>query len=277
MLADELTRIDELVQINAGLDAQALQQIDHVFGCHIAGCALGIRTATQTGDGGLEVPHPDLQRRERVAQRLTIGIVKMARDMGDVEVLQRETCFKGFYRLDRLQLRHRQFAGGMGPQLSRELFVRHDAVCVLPYDPQRDSVVLIEQFRIGAMDKSSNPWLLELVAGLIDKDEQPEEVARREAVEEADLELTALWPITQYYPSPGGSDERVHLYVGRCDSEGAGGVYGLAEEGEDIRVHVWPLEDALAAVRDGRIDNAASIIALQWLALNRAEVRGLWS
>ena len=159
----------------------------------------------------------------------------------DVEVLQRETCFKGFYRLDRLQLRHRQFAGGMGPQLSRELFVRHDAVCVLPYDPQRDSVVLIEQFRIGAMDKSSNPWLLELVAGLIDKDEQPEEVARREAVEEADLELTALWPITQYYPSPGGSDERVHLYIGRCDSEGAGGVHGLAEEGEDIRVHVLSL------------------------------------
>ena len=195
----------------------------------------------------------------------------------DVEVLQRETCFKGFYRLDRLQLRHRQFAGGMGPQLSRELFVRHDAVCVLPYDPQRDSVVLIEQFRIGAMDKSSNPWLLELVAGLIDKDEQPEEVARREAVEEADLELTALWPITQYYPSPGGSDEHVHLYIGRCDSEGAGGVHGLAEEGEDIRVHVWPLEDALQAVKDGRIDNAASIIALQWLALNRDEVRGMWS
>lgn len=120
----------------------------------------------------------------------------------DVEVLQRETCFKGFYRLDRLHLRHRQFAGGMGPQLSRELFVRHDAVCVLPYDPRRDSVVLIEQFRVGAMDKSANPWLLELVAGLIDKDEQPEEVAHREAEEEADLQLTALWPITQYYPSP---------------------------------------------------------------------------
>ena len=194
----------------------------------------------------------------------------------DVEVLQRETCFKGFYRLDRLQLRHRQFAGGMGPQLSRELFVRHDAVCVLPYDPQRDSVVLIEQFRVGAMDKSSNPWLLELVAGLIDKDEQPEEVARREAVEEADLELTALWPITQYYPSPGGSDERVHLYIGRCDSEGAGGVHGLAEEGEDIRVHVLGFDEALATMRAGQLDNAASIIALQWLALNRDEVRRAW-
>ena len=195
----------------------------------------------------------------------------------DVEVIEREACFSGFYKLDRLRLRHRQFAGGMGPELSRELFVRHDAVCVLPYDPQRDCVVLIEQFRVGAMEKSTNPWLLELVAGLIDKDEEPEEVARREAIEEANLPLTSLWPITQYYPSPGGSDERVHLFVGRCDSEGACGVYGLAEEGEDIRVHVWPLEDALDAVKDGRIDNAASIIALQWLALNRAEVRGLWS
>lgn len=195
----------------------------------------------------------------------------------DVQVIDRAACFSGFYKLDRLRLRHRQFAGEMGPELSRELFVRHDAVCVLPYDPQRDCVVLIEQFRIGALDKSTNPWLLELVAGLIDKDEVPEEVARREALEEANLPLGALWPITQYYPSPGGSDERVHLFVGRCDSAGAGGVHGLAEEGEDIRVHVWPLEDALDAVKDGRIDNAASIIALQWLALNRVEVRGLWS
>lgn len=195
----------------------------------------------------------------------------------DIDIIEREACFRGFYRLDRLTLRHRLFAGGMGPPLSRELFVRHDAVCVLPYDPQRDEVVLIEQFRVGAMDKSTNPWLLELVAGLIDKDEEPEEVARREAIEEADLALTSLWPITQYFPSPGGSDERVHLFLGRCCSEGAGGVHGLADEGEDIRVHVWPLEDALAAVKDGRIDNAASIIALQWLALNRDEVRGMWS
>ncbi len=195
----------------------------------------------------------------------------------DVEIIEREPCFSGFYRLDRLHLRHRQFAGGMGPRLSRELFVRPDAVCVLPYDPRHDKVLLVEQFRVGALEKSTNPWLLELVAGLIDTDEAPEQVAQREAMEEAGVSLTSLWPITQYYPSPGASDERVHLFLGRCDSEGAGGVHGLVEEGEDIRVHVWPLEDALAAVKDGRIDNAASIIALQWLALNRAEVRGLWS
>jgi len=194
-----------------------------------------------------------------------------------VQIIEREACFRGFYSLDRLRLRHLQFSGEMGPTLSRELFIRHDAVCVLPYDPQRDEVVLIEQFRVGAMGKSASPWLLELVAGLIDTDEQPEQVALREAVEEANLALTSLWPITQYFPSPGGSDERVYLYLGRCNSLGAGGVHGLAEEGEDIRVHVLPLEDALDAVKDGRINNAASIIALQWLALNRAEVRGLWS
>ncbi|WP_233356602.1 NUDIX domain-containing protein [Pseudomonas mangrovi] len=194
----------------------------------------------------------------------------------DFEVVEREACFRGFYKLDRVHLRHRQFAGGMGPVIRRELFVRHDAVCVLPYDPQRDAVVLIEQFRVGAMDKAENPWLLELVAGLIDKDEEPEEVAHREAQEEADLVLGPLWPVSRYFPSPGGSDELVHLYIGRCDSEGAGGVHGLPEEGEDIKVHVMSFADAMQAVRDGRINNAASIIALQWLALNRDEVRGMW-
>lgn len=194
----------------------------------------------------------------------------------DVVVEQRERCFQGFYRLDRLDLKHRLFAGTMGPTITRELFVRPDAVCVLPYDPHSDTVVLVEQFRIGALDKSAEPWLLEIVAGLIDSDERPEDVARREAREEADLELHELLPIMNYYPSPGGSDERVYLYVGRCSTEGVGGVFGVAEEGEDIRVHVWPLADALAAVRDGRIDNAASIIALQWLALNKQQVHADW-
>ena len=193
------------------------------------------------------------------------------------EIVERTTCFQGFYKLDKVRLRHELFAGGMSGEISRELFVRHDAVCVLPYDAERDEVVLIEQFRVGALGKVDNPWLIELVAGLIDKDEEPEEVAHREAQEEAGLTFSALWPMTRYLPSPGGSDELVHLYLGRCSSAGAGGLHGLEEEGEDIRVRVWAFEDALQAVRDGRIGNAASIIALQWLALNRAEVRGMWS
>lgn len=194
----------------------------------------------------------------------------------EIEIIERENCFQGFYKLDRLHLRHEQFAGGMGTPISRELFVRHDAVCALPYDPQRDEVVLIEQFRVGPLDKVDNPWLIEMVAGLIDKDEQPEEVAHREAEEEAGLVFSALWPITKYFPSPGGSNEYVHLYLGRCDSRGVGGLHGLAVEGEDIRVSVWALDDALRAVRDGRIISGSAIIALQWLALNREEIRGAW-
>lgn len=196
---------------------------------------------------------------------------------GDVEIVQRELCFSGFYRLERLQLRHRLFNGALSADIQRELFVRHDAVCVLPYDPIRDLVVLNEQFRVGVVDKADNPWMIEMVAGLIDKDEQPEEVAHREAMEEAGLTLHALWPVSVYFPSPGGSSERVHLFIGRCDAPEAGGVYGLEEEGEDIRVHVWPLDKALQAMQSGRINNAASIIALQWLALNRAEVRRIWT
>lgn len=120
------------------------------------------------------------------------------------EVVQRDNAYQGFYKLDRVQLRHELFDGGMSPVINREIFVRHDAVCVLPYDAQRDEVVLIEQFRVGAMGRTDNPWLVEMVAGLIDKDEQPEEVAHREAEEEAGLTFSALRPITKYFPSPGG-------------------------------------------------------------------------
>lgn len=194
-----------------------------------------------------------------------------------VEILSREICFQGFYRMARFRLRHRQFSGALGPELEREVFVRPDAVCVLPYDAVRDEVVLIEQFRVGVMEKTAHPWLLEPVAGLVDKQgEAVEAVAHREAEEEAGLTLQSLWPISTYFPSPGGSDEQVYLYLGRCSTAEAGGIHGLEEEGEDIRVHVWSLDEALAGVRDGRINNAAAIIALQWLALNRAEVRGLW-
>lgn len=191
----------------------------------------------------------------------------------DVEVLDRQTGFKGFYRLDVLTLRHRLFSGGWGPELRRELFVRHDAVCVLPYDPWLDQVVLIEQVRIGAIEKSERPWMLELVAGLIDKDEGPEEVAHREAAEEAGLTLLGLTPITRYFPSPGGSDEQVYLYLATVDSRGAGGIHGLEEEGEDIRVSLWSRAEAMAALGSGRIDNAATIIALQWLEMNALRLR----
>ncbi|APZ43079.1 NUDIX domain-containing protein [Acidihalobacter ferrooxydans] len=192
------------------------------------------------------------------------------------EVMQEELCFQGFYRLKRYQVRHALFEGGMGAPIRRELLLRGNAAGVLPYDPVRDAVVLVEQFRIGAMNSPHGPWLTEIVAGLMEPGEQPEDVVRREAVEEAGCQLRELEHISTYYSSPGGSDERVSLFVGCVDSEGMGGIHGLAEEGENIRVSVRAAEEAFAQMAGGLIDNAMTIIALQWLQLHRERLRGLW-
>lgn len=193
----------------------------------------------------------------------------------DVMVEKRETLFHGFYRVDKLHLRHRQFAGGMGPLITRELFVRHAAVGVLVYDADMDCVLLIEQFRVGALN-NSQPWQMEIVAGLVEPGEQLEEVAHRETQEEAGVHLSALEKVMEFLPSAGGSDEVFTLFVGRANLASAGGIHGLPEEGEDIRVHVLSVAQALAAVQNGRINNAACILALQWLALNKPRLQSRW-
>lgn len=193
----------------------------------------------------------------------------------DVVVEQREVLFKGFYRVDRLRLRHRQFAGAMGPVVTREMFVRHPAVGVLVYDADSDEVLLIEQFRVGALE-NPHPWQYEIVAGLVEPGESLEDVARREALEEAGVSIDQLERVMDFLPSPGGSDESFTLYVGRADLGAAGGIHGLPEEGEDIRVNVMSVNQALAALQRGRINNAPCIIALQWLALNKPRLQARW-
>ena len=194
----------------------------------------------------------------------------------DVKVEKRETVFQGFFRMDKLWLTHPRFDGGDMPVFTRELFIRGDATCVLPYDPDRDEVVLLEQFRLGALGRNQSPWLLELVAGMNEDGEGPEEVARREGQEEAGLTFERLDKICDYLVSPGGSTEMIHLYCGRVSTEDSGGLYGMEHEHEDIRVHVVSSEDAMAMIHDGRINNAAAIIALQWLELNRARLGKGW-
>lgn len=193
----------------------------------------------------------------------------------DVVVERRDTLFQGFYRMDKLHLRHRQFAGGMGPVISRELMVRPAAVGVLIYDPEGDCVLLIEQFRVGALD-DAHPWQMEIVAGLVEPGEHPDEVVRREAKEEAGVELGRVERVMEFLPSPGGSDERFALYVASADLSLAGGIHGLPEEGEDIRVNVMSVNQALSALERGRINNAPCILALQWLALNKPRLQARW-
>lgn len=194
----------------------------------------------------------------------------------DVDIQKRETVYKGFFSMEKLTLRHARFAGGKTEAFTRELFQRGDATCVLPYDPQRDEVVLLEQFRPGAIGRDQSPWLLELVAGINEAGESPEDVARREAEEEAGLSFQTLEHVLDYLVSPGGTTEMVHLFCGRVQTESAGGLYGLEAEHEDIRAHVFSADEALAMVADGTINNAAGVIALQWLQINRSRLRREW-
>lgn len=195
-----------------------------------------------------------------------------------VEIVKKETPFKGYFQIDRYTLRHELFDGGMGPEVSREVFERGHAACVVPYDPQRDEVVLIEQFRPGAYASGDeNPWLIEIVAGIIDPGETPENVVRRESVEEASLAVTDLHNLGTHLMTPGGSSESMAIYVGRCDASGAGGTHGLQDEGEDIRVFTASSDEAIAMVRDGRIRNAMTGLALLLFDGVREDLQREWS
>ncbi|BES86557.1 ADP-ribose diphosphatase [Pectobacterium araliae] len=202
------------------------------------------------------------------------GPVTFTKD--DVEIIAREKLYDGFFSLERYRFRHRLFNGGMSGEVSREILERGHAVVLLPYDPVRDEVVLIEQIRIAAYDTSASPWLFELVAGMIEPGESHEEVARREAEEEAGLRVGRCRPIINYLASPGGTSERLAVMVGEVDTRTAKGIHGLAEENEDIRVHVVSREQSYQWVEEGIVDNAASVIALQWLALHHEELKRTW-
>lgn len=191
----------------------------------------------------------------------------------DVECLEKQIAFQGFMRLEKLQLKHRLFEGGWSESLSRELLIRKDAVAVILYDPKLDAVVMIEQFRVGAIHDAKSPWMLELVAGLIDADESPEQVARRECIEEAACEILSIESVFEFYLSPGACTEKLTLFAACVDASQLGGVHGLASEGEDIKVHVLPAQTAFEYLTCGRINNAIALIGLQWLQINRPRLR----
>ncbi|EIJ0937505.1 ADP-ribose diphosphatase [Vibrio cholerae] len=193
----------------------------------------------------------------------------------DVEILNKETLFKGFFRMVKYRFKHKRFAGGWSKPVEREMFERGHAAAMLPYDPIRDQVVIIEQIRVGALEHAQ-PWQLEIVAGVIDTDESAEQVVRREAEEEAGLTVGRIEKITSYYPSSGGCSEKLDVFIGEVDCSQAGGIHGLDCEGEDIKVHVMSRTEAYQLVKDGRIENGASIIALQWLALNYQPLQQQW-
>lgn len=204
-------------------------------------------------------------------------------DDKDVEIISRSLAHDGFLRVEHLQLRHRLFSGAWSEVFMRELQLKDPAVGVLLFDPDQDTVLLVRQFRIGMFDESSeashvgSAWPLEIVAGMVASGERFEEVALRESKEESNYVPTDLIKICEYYNSPGGSNEKIILFCGRIDSRNAGGVYGLIEEHEDIEVQVLDYGAAIGLISSGEINNAMTIIALQWLQLHRQELLDSWN
>lgn len=194
-------------------------------------------------------------------------------DFNDCTIVGQETVYNGFFKMNKLRLKHKTFDGGETAEFSRELLERGDASAVLLFDPQRDQIGLLEQFRVGALNNPRSPWLLELVAGMIEPGESAEQVAIRETQEEANLQIQQLEKICQYYVSPGGTSERISIYCALIDSDQLGGIHGLDSEMEDIQVHVVSRQKAMQLLAEGVINNAATIIALQWLALNQPRLK----
>lgn len=191
-----------------------------------------------------------------------------------VEILDRREVYRGFFRIDLYRLRHGLFAGGMSREMTREVFERGNAVAVLPYDPDRDMVVLVEQFRLPARLAGFPAWQVEVVAGMIEAGETPEAVAHRETWEETGLALKELVPVRRFLSSPGGATETVTMFCGRIDSAGAGGIHG--DSSEDIRVLRQRSDEAMDLMERGVIVNGYTVIALQWLAMNRSALRRRW-
>ncbi len=193
------------------------------------------------------------------------------------ELIETDPVYRGFLKVNRYRLQHDLYLGGKSEALVRERLEQLRAVSVLLYDPHLDQVVLVEQFRIGAVGKEPVPWVLETVGGFTPQGESDESVARREALEEANCGIGRIEKICEFMVSPGISVDRIALYCGEVDASNAEGVHGLDHEGEDIRVVVMDAEAAIAELYTGRANSTSIIIALQWLALNRSGLRQRWS
>ncbi len=195
---------------------------------------------------------------------------------GEVVLHERHRPYMNFFTLDEVDVQVRRYDGSLSPVMNRAALKVGDAAVVLPYDPDLDCVLIIEQFRAAPYIAGDlSPWIWEPPAGLVDPGETPDQAAYREAEEEAKVALKRLEPVVQAYSSTGSSTEFAHIYIGIADLRGAGAVAGLEAEGEDIRSEVIPFETLMDGVNAGRFVNLHLVTAALWLALNRERLRNL--
>lgn len=196
----------------------------------------------------------------------------------DFEIVSETVKYEGHFKALDQKLKFKMFAGGWSQIVKRERILRQAAVVVLLYHPEEDAVLLVEQFRPGAIghDDIDSPWLLEPVAGLIEFGDSVEETAKREVEEEAGCVVLDLIPVCNYLVSPGISNEMVYVLCGRINSYNLGTIHGLVSESEDIKIHVLPIEEAFKLLENNQMVAASGIIALQWLKINIQSIRDKW-
>ena len=185
----------------------------------------------------------------------------------DVTIESREPIFRGFIQVEKVSFRHRLFnQPDYSPVIQRELIHRPEAAGVLLYNDQQQRFALIEQFRVGALNDSESAWQLEVIAGVLDGDEAPEDCIRRESLEESGCEVQQLQHLFSFYPSAGACSEFFHLYAAEVELPKIGGIFGMPDEGENIQLHLFDYSELGTLLKNGRLRNAPVIMALQWLA-----------
>ena len=195
----------------------------------------------------------------------------------EVEAEAVETVYDGFFKIDVHRLRYRRFDGTMSRHVSRELLERGTSVCVLPYDPIADKVLLVRLFLVGAFAAGLPARPLQVIAGMVDEDETEEDAVRREAMEEAGCTLRRIVRAQAFLPSPGGTSERVTAFCGEADLRDAGGLFGNASEDEDIRAEIFDADAAIALLDSGAIEAGPAVVALSWFARHRGKIRKEWT
>ena len=184
----------------------------------------------------------------------------------DVTIESREFLFRGFIQVEKVSFRHRLFnQPDYSPVIQRELIHRPEAAGVLLYNDQQQRFALIEQFRVGALNDTDSAWQLEIIAGVLDGDEAPEDCIRRESLEESGCEVQQLQHLFSFYPSAGACSEFFHLYAAEVELPKMGGIFGMPDEGENIQLHLFDYSEVGTLLRNGRLRNAPVIMALQWL------------
>ncbi|WP_342075667.1 NUDIX domain-containing protein [Yoonia sp. SS1-5] len=196
---------------------------------------------------------------------------------GDARIVAAHPPQGSFFRFQGVDVTHRRFDGTRSHVMVRETFLGCDAALVLPYDPARDRVLLVEQVRMGPLARHDpNPWMLEPVAGMIDARETPQDAALREAKEEANLDIRRLEPAADFYASPGESSSYFYCFVGLCDLPDDKRYHGgLADEHEDLRLHPLDFADAMGLAASGEVATGPLQMLLYWLAYHRDRLRAL--